>query len=79
MLLCDDTLAEDRNWPLGIFTAVHPGPDNLVRFVEVKVRGKHYTRSIHRLVRLPASHSVHGGRMSRTLVLEKQKLKLEVY
>ena len=61
MLLCDDTLAEDINWPLGIITAVHPGPDDLVRVVEVKVRGKHYTRSIHRLVRLPASHSVHGG------------------
>ena len=61
MLLCDDTLAEDRNGPLGIITAVHPGPDDLVRVVEVKVRGKHYARSIHRLVRLPAFHSVHGG------------------
>ena len=61
VLLCDDTLAEDRNWPLGIITAVHPGPDDLDRIVEVKVRGKCYTRSIHRLVRLPVSHSVHGG------------------
>ena len=43
MLLCDDTLAEDRNWPFGIITAVHPGPNDLVRVVEVKVRGKHYT------------------------------------
>ena len=43
VLLCDDTLTEDRNWPFGIITAVHPDPNDLVRVVEVKVRGKHYT------------------------------------
>ncbi len=47
----DETIATGR-WPLGIITKVFPGKDNLVRTVNVKVRGKEYKRSIHMMVPL---------------------------
>ena len=39
-------------WPMGRVSAVFPGPDKLVRVVDVTVGGKVYRRSIHHLVPL---------------------------
>ena len=43
-------------WPMGKVVAVHPGPDNLVRVVDIRVGGKVYRRAVHQLVPL-----VEGG------------------
>ena len=38
------------HWPLGRIVEVRPGSDGLVRKVRVRVGGKEYDRSIHKLV-----------------------------
>ncbi len=61
VLLCDETLAEDRNWPLGKITATYPGRDELVRVVQLRSKGRIYKRAIHRLVKLPTEDPSLGG------------------
>lgn len=40
-------------WPMGRVTAVYPGPDGLVRSVDVFMKGKTYRRPIVKLVLMP--------------------------
>ena len=52
VLLKDEALAEDREWPLAIITETHPGRDGVVRVVDLRIRGHTYKRSVDRLVLL---------------------------
>lgn len=48
-------LAKDTprgKWPLGRVEEVFPGPDGVVRVVDVRINGKIYRRAVHTLVPL---------------------------
>ena len=45
------TYGKDR-WPLGLIVGVHPGPDNMIRVVTVRVGGKETKRSVNQLALL---------------------------
>ena len=51
VLLKDESLL-DRSWPMAIITEVFPGPDNLVRVVNLRIKDKVYRRAVDRLVLL---------------------------
>ena len=51
MVFKDDTLLQ-RNWPLAQIVSTYPGPDGLVRVVDVLCQGKIYNRPIVKLVKL---------------------------
>ena len=40
------------NWPIGRVLEVFPGPDNVVRVVNIQVGGKIYRRAVHSLIPL---------------------------
>lgn len=48
VLVVDDELPRGR-WMMGRVVETHPGPDNLVRSVKVKVRSTVLTRPIRKL------------------------------
>ena len=50
LLTEDDTFS--RIWPLGRVIKVYPGPDGLVRTVDLLINGKTYRRPICKLVHL---------------------------
>ena len=50
-LVMDDNLPRYR-WPLGRVTSTFPGPDRVVRVVEIEVSGKIYRRGVRYLVPL---------------------------
>lgn len=54
VLLKDEQLPSTR-WPLGRISAIHPGKDNMVRVVSVKVGSKEYKRPITKICKLPIS------------------------
>ncbi len=45
----DDTLRY-RDWPLAIITRTYPGDDGLVRAVDIRCRGKEYTRPLKMVI-----------------------------
>lgn len=47
-------------WPVGKVTQTHPGPDNRVRTVAVKVKDRTYLRPVSRLVLLPSHQDAEG-------------------
>ena len=49
VLLKDETLEQGR-LPLALVTATYPGPDCLVRAVEVRIRNKTFRRDVRRIV-----------------------------
>ena len=51
MLLKDETL-EQGCLPLALVTATYPGPDGLVRAVDVRIRNKTFRRDVRRIVQL---------------------------
>ena len=40
-------------WPIGRIQKVYPGPDGLIRTVDVLIKGKVYRRPIVKLCKLP--------------------------
>lgn len=42
------------HWPFGLVTAVHAGPDNIVRVVSVRTNHGEYKRPVNKLVAVPA-------------------------
>lgn len=64
VLILDETVFKQL-WPIGRVTAVHPGPDKLVRIVDVLWNGKVLRRPICKLVKLPTeADSACGGECS---------------
>ena len=51
VLLKDETLEQGR-LPLALVTATYPGPDCLVRAVDVRIRHKTFCRDVRRIVQL---------------------------
>ncbi|KAF2878650.1 hypothetical protein ILUMI_27518 [Ignelater luminosus] len=45
------------NWQLGRITSLHPGKDQVIRVVGVKVRGGEVTRAVNRICALPIEES----------------------
>lgn len=62
MVLIKDERTTSSKWPLGRITAVHPGKDDLVRVVEVKIGTKIYTRPISKICLLPIKDNFDGGK-----------------
>ncbi|XP_065178471.1 uncharacterized protein LOC135809125 [Sycon ciliatum] len=56
LMMLDESLPRTQ-WPLGRVVATYPGKDGKVRVVDVKVKGKVYKRSVHRLVPLDVEPS----------------------
>lgn len=52
IVLIKDIDSFQRVWPVGRITAVYPGPDGLIRTVDVWSRGKTWTRTTHKLVHI---------------------------
>ena len=52
VFLVMDESTPRATWPLGRVTATYPGQDGVVRAVNVKIKGKEYRRSVHRLIPL---------------------------
>lgn len=53
VVLVTDTDTHLNHWPLGRITAVYPGPDGLVRAVDVRIDKKTLRRPIRKLVKMP--------------------------
>ena len=52
VFLVMDESTPRATWPLGRVPATYPGQDGVVRAVNVKIKGKEYRRSVHRLIPL---------------------------
>ncbi|XP_066141168.1 uncharacterized protein [Euwallacea fornicatus] len=55
LVLLKEDHAPSLCWPLGRITAVHPGPDNIVRVVSVRTKGGVLKRSVARVALLPVA------------------------
>ena len=52
LVLVRDDASKRGKWPLGRITRVMPGPDGVVRVVEVKTKNGTYTRPVAKLCKL---------------------------
>ena len=60
VVLIKDNRAPPCQWPLGLITKTHPGPDHMVRVVTVKTKAGTFLRPIVKLcLLLPAEHLQH--------------------
>lgn len=56
LVMIKDVDCFQRVWPLARITEVYPGPDGLIRAVDVWFRGKTWRRTTHKLVHLCSEH-----------------------
>ena len=51
-MLLKDEMLEQGHLPLALVTVTYPGPDGLVRAVDVRIRNKTFCRDVRRIVQL---------------------------